>query len=341
MSSVSSISEFLLQAGTQYRLYDMGRGIRKLNSQQFLELESGQHVYPYPRQQLAWLAVVFWNKNLSEQHYIWFIKLPLDEQGFIIAAHRDQFMAIIVEALGQELQHTESKQGQLPENPYTFVPPQQQLADFNAISRRDLKQKPSDFYLKAQQYLAAPQIMDWQQLALQGIADFVARLQQDNNQQLLISQWKNLPEAVRLPLLNSLENQVLSTQISEFLCEWLQQQDGKQQAQVLRSLSQSPAKGLVLELLQKLLAEDKQPELDLLIVIAGRHWHYLQQAELLNRFMQKLAELNQTQAVFASLYADLVQLPDLRPHILAFLRNPNKTPEQAKAVGELFTEAKS
>ena len=161
MTHVASISEFLLQAGTQYRLYDMGRSIRKLNSQQFLELENGQRPYPYPRQQLAWIGVVFWNKNLSEQHYIWFIKLPLDEKGFIVAAHRDQFMAIIVEALGQELQHTESKQGQLPENPYTFVPAQQQLADFNAISRRDLKQPASSFYHTAQQYMAAPQVMDW------------------------------------------------------------------------------------------------------------------------------------------------------------------------------------
>ena len=129
--------------------------------------------------------------------------------------------------------------------------------------------------------------------------------------------------------------------MSEFLCTWLQQQDRKHQAQGLRSLSQSPARGLVQELLTELLAEEQEAVLDILIVIAGRHWQYLQQPQLLNNFMQKLAELNQAQPVFASLYADLVQLPELRTHILAFLRNPEKTPEQAQAIGQLFTEVGS
>ena len=36
MSQINTISEFLLQAGTDYRVFDMARGIRQLESQLFL-----------------------------------------------------------------------------------------------------------------------------------------------------------------------------------------------------------------------------------------------------------------------------------------------------------------
>lgn len=340
MTGISSISEFLLQAGTQYRIYDMGRGIRKLNNQVFLELEAGQAPYPFPRQQLAWVGFVFWNKNLSSQHYIWFVKLPLDEQGCIVSAHRDQFLSIIIEALGQDLEHAENKQGQLPENPYTFVPTQQQLADFNGISRRDLKLPESEHYAGVVNYIQAPQVIDWQQLSLQGIADYACGLDQPDNQQALIQQWQKLPASVQQPLLNSMENQPLSAALVEFLCEWIPTQSVQLQAQGLRAMAQAQAIGLVKPLITRLLDKSNAASLDILVVISGRHWSLLKEPALLMLFMHQLAVLNQTQKVFQSLYADLVQIPELRTPILQLLRTEDKSRELEQAIGELFTEIK-
>ena len=57
MSSIDTISEFLLHAGTDYRVFDMARGIRPLDSQSFLEIENGTVPAPYPRQQHIWFGV--------------------------------------------------------------------------------------------------------------------------------------------------------------------------------------------------------------------------------------------------------------------------------------------
>ena len=53
MKPLSTISEFLLQAGTQYQVFDLSRGIRPLTVQQFLDIEMAQVPHPTPRQQAA------------------------------------------------------------------------------------------------------------------------------------------------------------------------------------------------------------------------------------------------------------------------------------------------
>ena len=126
MSQINTISEFLLQAGTEYRVFDMARAIRPIEAQLFLEIESGTVPAPYPRQQHAWFGILFFNKQMSNERYIWFVKLPLDEQGLVIGAARQQFLQIVVEALGQTLDKQNNPNNQLPENPFTFVPNQQQ-----------------------------------------------------------------------------------------------------------------------------------------------------------------------------------------------------------------------
>jgi hypothetical protein len=123
-NSINSISEFLLHAGTEYIVFDMGRRLTALDNQAFLDIENGSTVAPFPRQQHAWFGIVFWNKNSSNQHYIWFIKLPLDEQGLVVAASRNHFLQIIVDALGQSISDDSEAANTLPDNPYSFVPAQ-------------------------------------------------------------------------------------------------------------------------------------------------------------------------------------------------------------------------
>ncbi len=135
MSQINTISEFLLQAGTDYRAFDMARGIRPLEPQLFLDIESAIVPAPYPRQQHAWFGILFFNKQMSHEHYIWFVKLPLDEQGLVIGAARQEFLKIVVEALGQTLDQQKKTNNQLPENPLTFVPNQKHLPNFNSTDR--------------------------------------------------------------------------------------------------------------------------------------------------------------------------------------------------------------
>lgn len=339
MTSISTLSEFLLQSGCQYRVYDLGRGIRKLTTQQFLDIENNKQPHPYPRLGFAWMAVLFWNKQLSGQHYIWFLKLPLDEQGMLVCAARNHFLGIVLEALGRQMDN--KSPDELPEHPYGFVPGAQQMADFNSLVRHALKLPETEYQKVALAYLKKPEDFNWQDIPLQGLADIVVKLGEDELRSLFLSRFEQLNEAVQLSLLNSLENHKIDVNLSEFV---LQQMDTHRQQPVwqiacLRALSQSQAEGLVTARLAALLSAPTEIDTNLMIIISGRHWQRLMHKDLLGTFMDRLAM--QTPSLFAPVFADLVRLPELRADMLSLLRSPDKSDALTQAIGRLFSETQA
>ncbi|MFT6895667.1 MAG: hypothetical protein ACJA13_000064 [Paraglaciecola sp.] len=337
MTQISSISEFLLQAKTQYRVFDMGRGIRPVSDQTFLDIENGIISAPNPRLQHAWFGVIFFSRELSSEHYIWFVKLPLDEQGLIITATRNHFLQIITDALGQQLEHNKNAKGCLPENPYTFLPNQQQLADFNSISRSALSLPPSAYYQGAMTYFDHPEQHDWQQVPLQGIADVAALVQQENTVSLIINSFHDLASPVRMHLLASLENHIVEKRLSHFIIDWCManfQQDNQLQ-HGLRALSQSTDKVAVKNILTKVLQSEHGSNVNTMVLIAARHWQYFCDEDFLALYINQLAE--QDSELFISLYADLVQIPSIRPDILAMIRWPQKSAKLTRIIGQIFS----
>lgn len=332
MTTISTISEFLLEAGTEYRVIDMGRGFNLLDNQSFLEIENGILQAPRPRQQMLWLGMLFWNKSLSNQHFIWFIKLPLDEQGKVVSAQRDQFLSIVIEALGSELLNDESDKS-LPDNPFLFTPNQSQLADFNSYARVLLGLKPGQFYTAAKNYIARPDINDWQDVALQGLSDVVFNLNLEHNQQHIIQCFGDYAELVQTTLLASLENVTLPTELAEFLFKLLQKtrQEDKLFIPLLRALSQYSDKTGLRDNLKSLLA-NKLSSGDHLIVLAGRHWSLCEEYEFLTLFMEEAARLD----LLPALYTDLVQIPCLREIVLRRLRDPQRSETLAQGINQLF-----
>jgi hypothetical protein len=336
MSHINTISEFLLQAGTDYRVFDMARGIRSLESQYFLEIENASVPAPYPRQQHAWFGILFFNKQISNERYIWFVKLPLDEQGLVIGAARQQFLQIVVEALGQTLDKPNNANKQLPENPFTFIPNQQLLADFNSIGRVALKLPLSEHLDLTVRYLVNPQQHDWRMLPLQGIADFTASLPQDEPRHLLLKQFLTLVPEMQHALCASLENHRLDEDISTLLINWYHQdvQDEKRLHSVLRGLGQSQAKTAVSSLLSVVLNSANGQSSAALMLIAARHWQYMKEPSILTLYAELLAICEDD--TFIGLYSDLVQIPEIREAMLGVLRWPKKSPRLTQAIGQLF-----
>jgi hypothetical protein len=339
MTQITTISEFLLQAGTEYRVYDMARAIRQISEQTFLELESGLTKSSFPRQRHAWFGIVFWNKQLSKQHYIWFLKLPLDEQGYIVVATRNHFLQLIIEALGQQLENAESQGGQLTDNPYGFIPNQTQLANFNSISRRDLALPDSAYFQQALDYIKRPVGQDWQQLPLQGISDFAAHSRQEIYCQLLMKNLVRLQPQVRHRLLSDLENHLISDALSEFIAAYARENmtDLLELQVALRALSQSEQEAPLQTLLKALLHSPLGQHPDILTLIAARHWQHLINEVLLNIFIQNLAVIDADSSLFAPLFRDLVQIPLLREPMLQVLRRPDKDTALTLAIGKLFS----
>lgn len=336
MSQINTISEFLLQAGTDYRVFDMARGIRPVESQTFLEIESARVPAPYPRQQHAWFGILFFNKKTSHERYIWFVKLPLDEQGLVISAARQQFLQIVVDALGQTLNKQNNANNQLPENPFTFVPNQQQLADFTSIGRVELGLPLSEHLTLIEQYLTSPGRHDWRTIGLQGIADFTASLHLSGRKNRLLKQFLTLGPDIQHALCASLENHPIDEDISSLLINWYHQdpQDEKKLHSVLRGLCQSQAKAAVSSLIGSVLNGENGQTRAALMLIAARHWQSMNESVILTLYIELLSICEDD--TFIGLYSDLVQIPEIRQAMLGVLRWPEKSPQLTRAIGQLF-----
>ncbi len=340
-NQISTISEFLLHAGTDYRVFDMGRSIRPISSQCFLDWETAKAPPIHPRAGHAWIGIVFWDKSRSQHQYIWFIKLPVDEQGLLVAASRNQFLQIIVEALGTQLENAEKKNGQLPDNPYTFVPNQQQLADFNSHSRKTLGLGTSSYYAATVDYLRSPMVIDWQTLALQGFADVVANMPQDDIAQTINQHFSVFPQAVQNALLTSMENTNLSDDTMATIESWLlaDKTDITRWVHGLRALCAMQSEARVIKLVSQALTFDVSDNTDCLAVISGRLWLSLLSENNLMNFMHKAAIADPTFGFFQGMFGDLVRIPSMRHAMLSLLREPEKSPQLTQAVGSLFSNS--
>jgi hypothetical protein len=334
--TINTISEFLLQAGTEYRVYDMGRGIEAIDSQHFLNLENNLSPVPCPRAGHAWYGIVFWNKQLSHEQYIWFVKLPIDERSLLIQAARNQFLECVVKALGQELENTREKGAQLPENPYVFTPSQQQLADFNAIIRKELMLSARLGLSKAIAYIKAPAVQKWEDLALQDIADLAVHLDRKDIEFAIHHNLMHLPVQVLTALCSSFENIEIDAVLTDKLITLFENAKyAEVQHMALRGLKLSTNKDLVSQFLNDLLSEG-QPDTECLVIIAGRHYGLLAQEELLITYLLKVIETDESFQLFKGIYSDLVQVPETRFALLSLMRKADLPKPLSLAVASLY-----
>ncbi|GFD73459.1 hypothetical protein KUL113_28790 [Tenacibaculum sp. KUL113] len=345
-NSINSISEFFLHAGTEYLVFDLGRRLEPTDSQIFLEIENGSAYAPYPRQQHAWFGIVFWNKNASTQHYIWFVKLPLDEQGLVVAAARNHFLEIIVDALGQSVAEDTENAQKLPDNPYSFVPNQSQLAQFNALVKHTLAQPLSEEAQKVEAYIQAPQLVDWQQISMQSVADFAYRFSTHPKRDTLENAIRNNVSLYSNVFLDTLMEMSESVALSEhLLAMYLNEIDKRSDINLaaLRGSSEGSFNALINNKLLDLLKDEKSQRLDILSVIAARHFEQMEPL-LLSAFLEQTAKVDEKEghqgALFAGFFSDLVQIPKLRRQVLTLLHSNANSNVLSNAFQQLFAQAR-
>ncbi|BFT31207.1 DUF3549 family protein [Alteromonas sp. D210916BOD_24] len=345
-NSINSISEFLLHAGTEYHVIDMGRRLTPTASQTFLDIENGSAYAPYPRQQHAWFGIVFWNKQASQSHYIWFIKLPLDEQGLVVAAARNHFLDIIVDALGQSIAQESEKAQTLPDNPYSFVPGQSQLAQFNAMVKNILGQPLSEHAQKVEAYIQAPQLVDWQQIPMQSVADFIHALashSKSNNLLQAISDNQAIYADVFLNTLMEMSESITTpVELKNLMFEKLMCDD-QVSVSALRGLSSDSFDQTLHDTLCELLHDERSQRVDILSVIAARHFSQMDNV-LLSAFLEQVANVDNKEAhsgaLFSGFFSDLVQIPQLRRQVLTLLHTNESSKVLSAAFAQLFAQAR-
>ncbi|MBU2871983.1 DUF3549 family protein [Colwellia sp. E2M01] len=359
IQNIATISELLKLSGSQYRLYDMGRLVTKLSKEVFEKVELNQLPYPTPTQGHACFAIAFWQKK-SAQPYLWILKLPLDERGLLNQGARNHLIAIIVEALGADLTQQASKKQEelLSSNPYLFTPAQYKLASLNSKIKVDLKQAPSEHFLVFKQYLIQnisnmtasdnKQIaawQNWQHIGVQGITDFIARINQDNHSELLKAALPYLPEQVLSPVCSALENEQYPIALLEILLSLLEAELSTtstkaaaqpiKTTQLLRALAASSNHPHMKVMVEQLLAKDKVSK-ELLITLSSRCWQVLADKEILMCYFEQLLKHNDLQ-LFSSIFKDLVSVPLVRHVAFACIRCENRSTELAEAIGQLYS----
>ncbi len=339
MKQLTTLSEILQASGSELRIYEMGRQVQCIDKQDFYQMEIAKRPYPAPIQQQARFALCFWQKQQSSTPYIWFLQFPVDEQGFIHLAARDQFIALVIDAMGQQLnrQPSEEQQQALASNQYVYKPIEEKLAFFNAIYKRDCRLPPSEHYTTVRHYLADENHWEqWQQLALQGLADLVARLDMDGNSKLLCHALPKLPIEVTQKTLELLEHVKLDQQLSHCLARLHQgqlEQNEELASVYLRALNGAQVQQLTQKAVLSQL--DNAQSVHSFIAIAGRLWSHLSEPELLKNFFEALAQ-QQDQRLFYQIFSDLVLIPQLRSFVLAQLRDPANSKSLQYAVAQLL-----
>ena len=345
METIHTLTQLLKNSGCQYDIYDLGRRIQKIDNTLFSDVEQGKQPYPFPLQKQAHLAISYWNEQ--KQPWIWFLKFKLDERGLLNQADVGNFLKFVLEAMGTRLsgEISEEQQEKLSNNPYTFKPSEDKMAVFHSQVRAELDLATSQYYEHAQHYFTGELGWDnWQTVGLQGITDMCARLGSQQNGVAIRKAFNKLPSEPLYATLGALEHTQINDKLAQRLQEMTENEINSNEpdlfllSALVRALSGAEP-SITNAVINQVLASPRLSHQEVLIGLAGRSWHALQDPVIAEQFLLRLAQTG-NQNLFNQLFADLVMIPALRMVFLPLL-NSNPSPELANALVELQQATKA
>ncbi|MEN8180570.1 MAG: DUF3549 family protein [Pseudomonadota bacterium] len=349
MSTISTLTEFLEATGSRLCYFDMGRRVNLIPRDAFIQFELTLEPYPLPLQQQAWLGILFLDQSTHQtEPLIWFIRFPLDEQGKLVLAARDEFLHRLIEAAEMNLKTADRKeklQSALQDNPYVFRPKPERMANFHAKATLLLNQPASHYYEHAQEYFSGK--LGWEQwsfLGYQGIADIAARQALDENTHILSSAIPHLPPTPLEALCHCLENEHIAGDISQALISRAEKAlttadpDPQILSACLRGFALSPSESPKQQLLHKILSHEISRRSDILAAISGRTWEVLLDEQIRDQYLASLADNDRGQDFFNNILSDLLFLPATRSTMLDSLRSQDRPKRLDAAIGEFFNQ---
>ena len=342
MTQINGISDFLNQAGTQFKVFDMGRRIEPINQADFLRFEQGEIPYPLPLQQQAWLGFLVWSEDEKSELVIWFLRFPLDAAGKLTSGIRDDFVSRLLYKNDGEKNDGETPQ-QDESNPYGFKPKQEHMASFHAKAAKQLKQPASSYYEHTKDYFAGKLGYDqWSFVGFQGIADITARLDEDNNGALITNAIEKIPAQPFEALAQCLEHENINAPLSQAIANITQNELKKDSADAnfislcIRALSNTQDKTLLELTLNAILKSNIGSHPEVLASISGRCWLALKNAQTIALFLEALASCSEGQEFFNLVIVDLINIPGMQESILKAVKSSARSETLSKAIGELF-----
>lgn len=337
------------QTENNIRIFDMGRRIKPIALEQFEQFEQTLIAWPYPLVRSAWFAISFTyiDDNGHNNVNIWFLKFPLDEQGKLILAARDEYIEQFVRLIEQKLNNSDILEKMGQESPYGFKPSEEKLANINAKLKVELKLEPSEYFNAVLEFLQAGANSDsWQELGYQGIADYCAFLQDKRYAELeaiLTKTIDSLPNPVLHAFSTCLEHYELSNELQAAIFARANVMQEEEVVACLHALAEEKNDGKNAETIQQLIKQALQSDfahkIEVLTVISGRNWNHLKkQPELMKLYLEALAKNTDGQSTFTILLSDLLFIPGMRESVLNAMRDPQRSEQLSQAIGHFYQE---
>jgi hypothetical protein len=361
-STLTELIQFFIHGGeTQssidnnediFYIYEMGRGIKQINRQTFADFEDTSIAWPYPFLKSAWFALLFANPENPDNFHVWFLKFPLDEQGKLIQAARDDYLKQFYERI-IEKQHINAAQE--AESPYGFKPSEEKMANINAIVKHQTNKLPSAYYQDVLHYIYQEnksektdlkQWDNWQTLGYQGLADLSSYMHNEYNQKIIEQQLAQSIEYLPIAMLKALSSCLEHHQLSKQLVDVIVLRATKHNqldnmVACLRSISASDNQA-VNTLLKHALNSDYKANIELLAVACGRCWNNLKEPWLMQLFLEALAIVKtankSSNEAFNIMVSDLLFIPGMRTTVLEQFRNPQRSDELTMSIGNFYSE---
>ena len=342
MSSQESVTltSLFQKSGTALRVYDLGRRLRRLSNDEFERIEALKTPYPTPYLHHAFIALMLWNPGSPDQNAVWFLKLPLDEQGFMIPAVRDDILNRLLTNV-QSSENGVPQEDSLKDNPFMFKPSDEKMAVFHARAARDAGESVSIHYEAVEQFINGQQD-DWTNLSLQGLADYVIHMENGPSESALAERLESLPEGFLAQLLGLLEHAQIGDSLSDALINMLAESltnntpEPLKVALLIRALSGSEDPSRLQLAVEAVLNTETGLNIEVLSAIATRAEAALMAPSVLKNFLERLANSEAGQSGFSRILAELMYLPIHRVLIVQTLRQSNISATLAQATDQMF-----
>lgn len=336
MKNAFSLTSILTQAQCDFKIVDLSRRVVEITHEDFCAIEQNSVPYPFPIKQHAEIGIAFWTGE--DMPWVWFLKIPLDERGLLTQKSLGDFVQYVAQAIDSKNKNNVCIEKETQkQNPYIFSPQDDKKAIFHALIRAMLKEKESQYYAKAKEYLCGERgFENWQDVGLQGFADICARLQQENNEthkdhlKCIQNALLHMPETPKYALLGCLEHVPLPEPLAEQLEALINSSVTKNNLLIsrneidiflvsayLRATAGANPK-IRQRIIQNVLSNKALHHKEILMAIAGRCWESLSDPDLLLSYLVVLAQENDP-LFFQKMVTSLVMIPKLRPALLMHL----------------------
>jgi len=318
-ANITTFSELYELAQTHIEVFDLGRQLQCINSDDLYKIEVGELPYPFPFKESAHIAIITWHPDHPERHSIWMFKWALDERNVVQISAQQNCLERVIKSLTTK--DEDERRRLLQDHPFHFKPNEIMQSCFHAKASAILNQPVSKYFASTRQYfLSENQTANWQEIGIQGVGELVWKLQ-DTDKAHIIKHFNDYAKPAQLCLLACLEHSNDDAKFSQQLIERVQLDEFELFSHLIRAVSKTAKDPIITKWIHKLVNENSQLHIECLLAIATRAYLALGDDIVMINLFHQLAQRSHIDTIDI-IAKDLARIESLRKFVVKALRVP-------------------